>query len=267
MFGKLPALMGIVNVTPDSFSDGGQYFSAESAVQHALRLEDEGADILDIGGESTRPYSERVSEEDELRRIVPVLESLMNRVSTPISIDTTRSKVAQAAIELGAEIINDISGLEFDSQMLGVAANTGAAVCAMHIQGTPQNMQNNPCYENVVEEILNYLRQRDAALVGAGIAGEKICLDPGIGFGKTHEHNWQLIQSSKLFLALGRPILVGHSRKGFVRKLAGNPTNPQSATLGVSLALACQGIQVLRVHDVQVTRDALLTFQASGALQ
>lgn len=255
--------MGIVNVTPDSFSDGGKFYTPSQAVEHALRLEDAGADILDIGGESTRPYSEAVAIDEELRRIVPVLESLVPRVQIPISIDTSKGKVAQAAIDLGAEIINDVTGFEGDPEMACVAATSGAGVCAMHMQGTPQTMQDNPVYENVVDDILGYLRERDARLIAAGIAPERICLDPGIGFGKTHQHNLQLLESAAVFLQLGRPILIGHSRKGFVGKLIGDSTSDRTAgNVGISLALALKRIQVLRIHDVQATRQALNCFYA-----
>ncbi len=266
-FTDIPCVMGIVNVTPDSFSDGGRFFTPNTAIEHALRLEDEGADILDIGGESTRPYSQPVSTDDELRRIVPVLEALTSRVAIPISIDTSKSQVAAAAIGLGAEIINDVTGLELDPAMLEVARDSNAGVCAMHMQGNPQSMQDNPQYTDVVAEIYAYLAARDRSLIAAGIAPERICLDPGIGFGKTHEHNLELVRSSHRFLALGRPILIGHSRKGFIGKLIGDKDLDRTAgTLGVTLALARAGIQILRVHDVQATRHALVTFQASGGL-
>jgi dihydropteroate synthase len=250
-FGVRPCVMGILNVTPDSFSDGGTFFTVDSAVDRALRMEDAGAGILDIGGESTRPYSQGVEEDEELGRVVPVLERLVGRVSIPISIDTTKAKVARAAIALGAEILNDVSGLEADEEMVAVARETGVGVCAMHRQGTPQTMQENPTYEHCVIEILEYLWERDRALISAGISPDRICLDPGIGFGKLHEHNLQLVRSAEIFHQLGRPILVGHSRKGFIGKVLGSKDIPRDAgTLGVSFALARRGIQVLRVHDV-----------------
>ena len=263
-FGKLPALMGIVNVTPDSFSDAGNFFSTQQAIDHGLRLEDAGADFLDIGGESTRPYSEPVAVEEELRRVLPVLEGLVGRVNCPLSIDTSKSQVAARAIELGVEIINDISGLEHDPGMLPLAAKTQVAVCAMHMQGTPQSMQDAPTYQDVVQEIYEYLQARDQALQTGGIAPERICLDPGIGFGKTHAHNLELIQRSHRFLQLGRPILVGHSRKGFIGRLINDKQAPRDAgTLGISLALAAQGIQILRLHEVAHTRQAMLCFAAA----
>ncbi len=266
-FGTLPMLMGILNVTPDSFSDGGIFYSPQTAIDQALRLEDQGADIIDIGGESTRPYSVPVSGDDEWKRVMPVIEGLSGRLQVPISIDTTKASVAQAAIERGIEIVNDVSGLEHDPLMIEVVRTSGVGICAMHMQGNPQSMQENPHYENVVDEIFLYLQQRDAWLVANGIQPSKICLDPGIGFGKTHEHNWKLVRSASTFHRLGRPLLVGHSRKGFIAKLIDERQSDRMAgTLGVSLALAQRRIQVLRVHDVLTTRQALLTFEASGGL-
>jgi dihydropteroate synthase len=267
-FAQLPKLMGIVNVTPDSFSDGGQFYSRQLAVEQALRLEDAGADIIDIGGESTRPYSEPVSPEEELERVIPVVESLSDRLSAPISVDTSKAVIAEAAMAVGAEIINDVTGLDGDPGMLEVAARTRAGVCAMHMRGTPQTMQDNPQYEDVVEDIFRYLAERDRALLAAGIAPQRICLDPGIGFGKTHEHNWTLVRGCARFHQLGRPLLVGHSRKGFIGKLSADRSGALTAgSVGVALALARRGVQLLRVHDVQATRDALRCFAAGGGLE
>lgn len=221
-FGFAPKIMGILNLTPDSFSDGGRFFTIQSAIDQAKRLEDEGADILDIGGESTRPYSQTVTSDDELRRVVPVLEKLLGKVQIPISIDTTKSKVAAAAFELGAEILNDVSGLEADPEMIELAKSKQVGVCAMHMLGTPQTMQDNPVYSDVVDDILGYLKARDHWLVEQGVAPERICLDPGIGFGKTHEHNFELLHRASEFHQTGRPILIGHSRKGFIAKVLGN---------------------------------------------
>lgn len=264
-FGALPALMGIVNVTPDSFSDGGKFLSTELAVEQALRLEDAGADILDIGGESTRPYSDPVAVDAELRRVVPVLERLQGRVHCALSIDTSKAAVARAAVDLGVEVINDVTGLTGDAEMASVAAVAGVGVCAMHMQGTPQTMQAAPHYSDVVEDIYTYLSQRQAALLAAGIEPARICLDPGIGFGKTHEHNWQLVRGCRRFLELGSPILIGHSRKGFIGQTLGDKQLPRDAgTLGVSLWLASCGVQVLRVHEVAASRQALLCFAAAA---
>ncbi len=264
-FGKLPELMGIVNVTPDSFSDGGHFFSPQLAIDQALRLEDEGATILDIGGESTRPYSQSVSVDEELRRVLPVIEGLTSRVHAAISIDTSKATVAAAAISLGAEIINDISGLQADPAMCETASTTGAAVCAMHMQGTPQTMQDHPSYVDVVVEVIDFLKRRDNSLCSLGIDPQKICLDPGIGFGKTHQHNLLLIAACRQFHQLGRPILIGHSRKGFIGKLIGDKGADRTAgTLGISIALALSRIQILRVHNVRATRDALDCFSAAA---
>lgn len=266
-FGELPALMGILNVTPDSFSDGGLFVTPSQAVEQALRLEDEGADIIDIGGESTRPYSEAVALQEELKRITPVLEALSGRLQTPISIDTSKASVAQAAIDLGAQIINDVTGLTGDPAMLELAVSSGAGICAMHMQGNPRTMQDDPNYDDVVEDIISYLQQRDQALLASGVKAESICLDPGIGFGKTHEQNLELLENAERFLELNRPILIGHSRKGFVGKLIGDQAGNRTAgTVGLSLGLATKGIQILRVHDVRASRDALNCFKAMGCL-
>ena len=259
-----PAIMGIVNVTPDSFSDGGKYDSTEAAIEHALRLIEDGADILDIGGESTRPYSDPVGQSEEHDRVVPVIEGLLARMkdaavrTVPISIDTSKAAVAKAAIEAGAEIINDVTGLEADPEMRQVTAESKAGVCAMHMQGTPRDMQDEPAYDDVVEDVYRYLADRRQQLLDAGIAPAKICLDPGIGFGKTHQHNVQLIQNASRFVDLGCPILVGHSRKGFIGNLLGDKEADRDAgTLAITLMLAQQGIHVIRVHEVKNTVAAL----------
>ena len=256
-----PLIMGILNVTPDSFSDGGKFFTPQLAIDQALAMEDAGADILDIGGESTRPYAQAIDVDEELQRVVPVIEALQNRIRIPISIDTTKARVAAAAISVGAEIVNDISGLQFDPAMIDFVASSKVAVCVMHIQGTVQDMQDDPSYGDVVQEILDYLRQLDKRLLQAGIEPSRICLDPGIGFGKSHEHNIELLHHAERFLELSRPILIGHSRKGFIAKILGGKSLDRSAgTLGVSLAMAAKGIQILRVHDVALTYQALQTF-------
>lgn len=266
-FDKLPLLMGIVNVTPDSFSDGGQFASSNAAVEHALQLAEDGAGILDIGGESTRPYSDPVGVDEELARVMPVIEKLVDLTHVPISIDTSKAEVARQALAAGVEILNDVTGLEGDPQMLDVAASTGAGVCAMHMQGSPQTMQDSPHYGDVVAEIRDYLQLRRDALLAAGIEAERICLDPGIGFGKTHEHNLQLMASCGCYHALGCPILVGHSRKGFLAKLIGDKhADRTAATAGAALSLARQGVQVIRVHDVRPVREALVAFKACGGL-
>jgi len=259
--------MSIVNVTPDSFSDGGNFFDTKKAIEHGLRLAAEGADILDIGGESTRPYADPVATQEELERVVPVVEALANRVDIPISIDTSKSAVARAALAAGAEIINDVTAFESDPEMLPLALKMDAGICAMHMQGTPQTMQDNPQYEDVVEEIFSYLEARRDALAAAGIAAEQICLDPGIGFGKTHQHNIRLMAHCWRFHELGCPVLVGHSRKGFLAKILDDKKADRgAATIGGALALAAQGVQIIRVHQVRPVREALLAFEAMGGI-
>jgi dihydropteroate synthase len=260
--------MGIVNVTPDSFSDGGQFLDVDAAVAHALKLVADGADLLDIGGESTRPKAGIVATDEELNRVLPVVERLAGQVSVPISIDTSKAAVARAAVEAGAEIINDVTALTGDSQMMTVAYETGAGVCAMHMQGTPQTMQDDPTYGDVVFEVRDYLRGRRDALIAAGIERERICVDPGIGFGKTREHNIELMRHCYGLHELGCPVLVGHSRKGFLGKLIGdNDGDRVNATVWSSLSLAVQGVQVIRVHDVSLVRDALTVFEATGGYE
>jgi dihydropteroate synthase len=257
--------MGILNVTPDSFSDGGTHFSTAAAVESALRMQAEGADILDIGGESTRPYSQPVTAENELRRVIPVIEGLAGRLQIPISIDTSKAAVAEAAIDAGAEIINDVTGLEGDPAMPELAVRHGVGVCVMHMQGTPQTMQDNPTYGDVVEEIIDYLERRREFCLARGIAHDRICLDPGIGFGKTHEHNLELLRHTARFCQLDCPILIGHSRKGFIGKVLGDKTADRDAgTLGVTLAVAAAGADLVRVHNVRLTTEALRLFHACG---
>lgn len=266
-FPPLPLWMGIVNVTPDSFSDGGRYFESGPAIEQAFALVEGGADILDIGGESTRPYSDEVEAEEELRRVLPVIEHLAREVSIPISIDTRKALVARAAIDAGAEIVNDISGLEGDPEMLPLVVATGVGMCAMHMQGTPQTMQDNPQYDDIVAEIHHYLEARRDALVAAGVDLSRVCLDPGVGFGKTHEHNLTLMGACGRFHDLGCPLLVGHSRKGFLSKIVGDAESDRSAaTIGAAVSLARQGVQVIRVHDVRPAREAMLAFAATGGL-
>ncbi len=261
-FGGLPKLMGIVNVTPDSFSDGGQFSSVSAASEHALRLVDEGADILDIGGESTRPGAAPVSLEEELRRVVAVVRELARQTRVPISIDTSKAEVARQCLDAGAAIVNDISGLTLDADMPRVCRESSCGVIVMHMQGTPQTMQLDPQYDDVVADVSRYFSERLNELEAAGIARERIALDPGIGFGKTAEHNLDLLSHIAKFHQLGRPVLIGHSRKRFLKKVLGREVEERNAaTIGVSLALAAQGTDILRVHDVRATRDALLAWQ------
>ena len=267
-FGNLPVLMGIVNVTPDSFSDGGRYFAHETAIARAIALIDQGAGVIDIGGESTRPYAEAVSADEELGRVLPVIAAVRReRPNAVVSIDTSKAVVAEAALAAGAEIINDVTGLTGDARMVEVARVRQAGVCVMHMQGTPQTMQDDPQYTDAVSEIRNYLRERRDALVAAGVERERLCLDPGIGFGKTHAHNIELMSRCSIFHDLGQPLLVGHSRKAFLGKLMNDKEADRTfATIGGALALARQGVQIIRVHDVQAVREALLVFAACGGV-
>ena len=264
-FSNLPLLMGIVNVTPDSFSDGGNYFDPDRAVAQGLELQRQGAAILDVGGESTRPYSESVDESEELRRVIPVVQRLSKEARIPVSVDTSKPSVADAAMAAGAEIINDVSGFR-DPGMIEVALRHRAGICVMHMQGTPQDMQNNPSYGDVVEEVFQYLAQQRDLLIAAGIPRDSICLDPGIGFGKTHEHNLDLVRRCARFHDLQCPILVGHSRKGFIGKVIQDPDADRTAgTIGVAIRLAEHQMSILRVHDVAAVRHALLLHDACGA--
>ena len=259
-------LMGIVNVTPDSFSDGGAFLAHDAAVRHALDLIAAGADVVDVGGESTRPGAEPVSIDEERRRVVPVIESLAARTNVPISIDTSKPEVARAAVEAGAQIINDVTAL-VDDAMVDVARDTRSGVCAMHMLGTPRTMQDAPHYADVVAEVVEYLRSRRDALEAAGIPRARVCLDPGIGFGKTFDHNRHLLAHCGRLHELGCPVLIGHSRKALLGALLGDEkADRTAATVGVALAVARQGVQLVRVHDVRPVRDALLAFDAVGGI-
>jgi dihydropteroate synthase len=260
-----PLVMGVVNVTPDSFSDGGRYREPAAAIAHGLRLAEVGAAILDVGGESTRPGSLPVEAAEELRRVLPVIEALARQTRVPISVDTSKALVARQAVAAGARIINDVTALTGDPAMPQVALETGCGVCAMHMQGTPHAMQQNPAYGNVVAEVSDYLRARRDALKAAGIPQQRIALDPGIGFGKNLDHNLALLRSAWRLHELGCPVVVGPSRKAFIGHLLGEMAADRTAgTLGAALALARQGVQVLRVHDVAPLRQAMLVFEAAG---
>jgi len=264
---RRPLLMGILNVTPDSFSDGGKFIATQAAVDQALRLAAEGADILDIGGESTRPYSEPVDSKTELDRIIPVIRALATHLLIPISIDTSKATVAREAVAAGAEIINDITGLEGDPEMIAIARESRAGICAMHMQGTPQTMQDCPTYDDVVADVFAYLQTRRDALIAEGIEANRIALDPGIGFGKSHQHNLNLLAHAYRFHELGCPIVVGHSRKGFIGKVIGDKQADRTAgTIGTAISLASQAVQILRVHDIGAVRQALLLYEATGGV-
>ena len=261
-----PLVMGILNVTPDSFSDGGKYETVQAAIATALQMQHDGADIIDIGGESTRPYSNPVGVNEEIDRVIPVIEGL-SELTIPISIDTSKARVAELALNAGAEILNDVTGLEGDPDMIRIAMNSDAGLCVMHMQGNPQTMQDKPSYQDVVGEILDNLIARRDFCLAAGIDLRRICLDPGIGFGKTHEHNISLLKNAARFQETGCPILIGHSRKGFIGQILGDKSADRTAgTLGVSLAMASAGAQILRVHDVKPTVDGLKLFRAAGGL-
>lgn len=262
--GRIPLLMGILNVTPDSFSDGGEHNTVDAAVRQGLQLVADGADIIDIGGESTRPGADSVDAAEELRRTIPVIEQLAEQIDVPISIDTTKAVVAEQAVAAGARIVNDISGLTFDKRMLDVCYDKTVGICVMHILGTPQSMQQDPVYANVVDEVTEFLQRCLDRCDAAGIPLERLCVDPGIGFGKTADHNLQLLQSiPQMKQSLARPVLIGHSRKRFLAKLLGRPVEERLAgTVGVSIALAQQNADILRIHDVAAVQDALLSWKA-----
>ena len=259
-----PLIMGIVNVTPDSFSDGGQLASAEAAISHALKLEEEGADILDLGAESTRPGSDAVSVDEELRRLIPVIEGLAGRTNARISIDTRKAEVMRRAAAAGADILNDVSALEFDPDAMDAAAESGLPIILMHALGDPKTMQVDPRYDDVTIEVFQYLERRIEAAEAAGIDRSRLVIDPGIGFGKTLQHNLQLMAELGMFHALGAPVLLGASRKRFIGTLTGQDVAAErvSGSVAAALAAASQGAQIIRVHDVAATRQALTVWEA-----
>ena len=262
-FPRPTLVMGIVNVTPDSFSDGGRFLNADGAVEHALRLVREGAEIVDIGGESTRPGASPVSEEEELHRVLPVIERLVGQVKIPLSIDTQKPGVARAALVAGASIVNDIAANRDDDVMWRVVAEAGAGYIAMHMQGSPQTMQTSPNYRDVAQEVESFFVERLERLKNAGVAPEQVALDVGIGFGKTLEHNLQLLASLRRFTKLQRPLLLGVSHKSFIGKLLG-----AEATQRVPAGLACAcwaveaGAKIIRTHDVAETVQAVRMTEA-----
>lgn len=255
--------MGIINVTPDSFSDGGLYFNKEKAVDRGLELAEEGADIIDIGGESTRPGSDFISTEEELMRTVPVISALRKKTDVLISVDTTKSEVAEAALDKGADIINDISSFRFDPKMLSLAAQKDIPVILMHMKGTPKNMQLNPFYEDLLAEIRGFLEERIATAQAYGIKKEKIIVDPGIGFGKSHKDNLTLIKSLKFLEPIDRPILIGISRKSFIGKILSLPPQERTeGTIASAVLSIINGAHILRVHDVEAVKRAVLVTEA-----
>ena len=258
-----PSVMGVLNVTPDSFSDGGVNFAPADAIGAARRMIREGAAIVDVGGESTRPGAAPVTLDEELRRVVPVLEAVGGEL--PVSIDTAKAGVARLAAELGAEMVNDVTALRGDPGMADAIAESGSYLCLMHMQGEPRTMQASPTYGDVVAEVAAFLEERLAVAVAAGILEERICLDPGIGFGKTVEHNFELIRRLDELTALGRPLVVGFSRKSSLGRILGDPeatTGPLSASIAAAVAAYERGATILRVHDVREHVEALTAAQA-----
>jgi dihydropteroate synthase len=255
--------MGVLNVTPDSFSDGGEHLEADVAVAAARRMFQDGAAIVDIGGESTRPGSDGVSVDEELRRVLPVLERLQGEV--PVSIDTAKGEVARRALELGAELVNDVTAFRSDPALAEICAEHDAYVCLMHMQGEPRTMQLEPRYDDVAGEVTAFLEERMAFAVEHGVREDRICLDPGIGFGKTVEHNVELLRRLDVLLGLGRPILIGFSRKSSLGRLAGDPQatiGPLGASVAAAVAAYERGATILRVHDVREHVDALAVARA-----
>ncbi|MBI1384258.1 MAG: dihydropteroate synthase [Rhizobiales bacterium] len=263
-----PHLMGIVNVTPDSFSDGGSFSSTASAIEHGLRLASEGAAILDVGGESTRPGSDAVPLETELARVLPVIEGLVGKTGAIISVDTRKAEVMRRAIAAGASIVNDVSALSHDPAALETVAELGCPVVLMHARGDPKTMQDDPRYDDVLLDVFDYLESRIEAATGAGVERARIIVDPGIGFGKTLEHNLELIAGMTALHALGVPLLIGASRKRFIGTISGvaNAGERVHGSVAVALEAARQGAQILRVHDVDATRQALAVMRAVEAV-
>jgi len=265
ILGARTLVMGILNVTPDSFSDGGRYLDPDAAVARGLQLAADGADLIDIGGESTRPGSDPVTPDEQCRRVFPVISQLRNRgLTIPLSIDTRSAKVAAAALDAGADIVNDVSALRDDPAMAETISQRRCPVILMHMQGAPKTMQDQPHYTDVVAELLAFFRHRIAQAEQAGIAGETIILDPGIGFGKSTDHNWEILRRMREFHALSRPLLVGASRKRFLRALAGNdaPDAADSkpvlaASIAAAIACANSDVHLVRVHDVKESRAAI----------
>jgi dihydropteroate synthase len=263
LLGPRTWLMGVINVTPDSFSDGGRYFEAERAIERGLELAAQGADIIDIGGESTRPGSLPVPEDEEMRRVVPVIEALKRRTEALLSVDTTKASVARAALDAGADIVNDTSALRADADMAGVVARAGAGLVLMHMKGTPLTMQQDPRYDDVLAEIRDFLAERIQAAGAAGIARERIVVDPGIGFGKTYEDNLLLLRRQELFGELERPLLLGFSRKAFLGRILHLPPGERlEGTIAAAVVSVARGAHILRVHDVAEVARAVRTAEA-----
>ena len=261
--GKKTLIMGVLNVTPDSFSDGGHFFSRKKAVEQARAMEADGADIIDIGGESTRPYSEKVSLDQELERVIPVIEELGKTVKIPVSIDTYKAKVAESAIKAGASIINDISALRFDREMVTVARESGVPVILMHMKGTPGDMQNSPVYDNLMGEIKSFFREAIEKAEAEGIAKNMLVLDPGIGFGKSFDHNLQIIRDLRELYELGLPLLLGSSRKAFIGNILDkSPEERDTGTMATVAAGIMNGAHIVRVHNVKMAVETVKVMDA-----
>ena len=257
-FPRTPLVMGILNVTPDSFSDGGQFLDRKKAVEHAVQMSEEGADIIDVGGESTRPRSEPVSESEELKRVVPIIQALKDETKVPISIDTQKAAVAKEALAAGAIIVNDIAANREDPEMWQIVSMAKAGYVLMHMQGTPQTMAENPSYKDVVGEVGEFFQSRLELLKKSGVAAEQVLLDPGIGFGKNVEHNLQLLANLKRFTIYERPVLMGASRKSFIGKLLGGDVSERlPGSLACAIWAALNGVQIIRTHDVRATVEAV----------
>ena len=258
-------VMGVLNVTPDSFSDGGLFLEREKAVEHGIAMAEEGADFIDIGGESTRPFSRSISSDEEIERVVPVIETLAREITVPVSIDTWKGNVAREALQAGASMINDISGLRLDPALSSVAAESGVPVTLMHMKGTPANMQKNPVYEDLVGEIKEFLEDAVRKAVEAGIREDLILVDPGIGFGKTFDHNLQIIKKLSSFLSLGKPLLIGTSNKSFIGEVLGKKVDERvTGTMATVAVAAMNGAHVVRVHNV---KEAVETVRMVDAIK
>ena len=258
-----PLVMGVLNVTPDSFSDGGTFVTVEQAVDHARQMQAEGADIIDIGAESSRPGAHPIDEREELRRLIPVVEAVRAAVSLPISVDTTKAAVARSAIQAGVAIVNDISALQGDSSMAQLVAETGVGVVLMHMQGTPQTMQQSPRYGNVVEEVMAFLQQRAQVAIACGVRSSQIVLDPGFGFGKLQEHNLRMLAEFDAFTTLGYPVLAGVSRKQFIGNVIRRPVHEREFGNAGAVAVAVlKGAHIIRVHDVRAMKDTAMVVSA-----
>jgi dihydropteroate synthase len=263
ILGEKTWIMGVINITPDSFSDGGLYFDRKEAVKRGMELVKQGADILDVGGESTRPGSDAISPEEELKRILPVISEIREKTDVLISVDTTKSEVAEAALEAGADIINDISAFRFDDRMPLIAIETSAPVILMHMKGVPKTMQSNPYYEDLFQEIRCFLEERIATAEAYGIKKENIIIDPGIGFGKSLEHNLSIINNLNFLEELARPILVGISRKSFIGKILNLPPQERvEGTIASAVLSVLKGAHILRVHDVEPVKRAITVAEA-----